>query len=132
MLRTESSAAFPKAARVRKRPEYLRAQSTSSRVTSARFVFLFRASPVQGRPRLGIVVTRKVGPAVVRNRAKRVLREAFRLHWAALLPDGVDLVVIVRPNAGKLSIGLADVLAESTPLESLLLKRARAALHESS
>jgi ribonuclease P protein component len=45
--------------------------------------------------RLGLSVSRKVGNAVVRNRWKRLIREAFRLH---ILTDetikGLDLVVI--------------------------------------
>jgi len=46
-------------------------------------------------PRLGIVVTRKVGSAVERNRIKRKIREAFR-KTAHCLP-AVDFVI--RPNA---------------------------------
>lgn len=48
-------------------------------------------------PRLGLSVSRKVGGAVVRNRWKRLLREAFRLHRCEL-PSGVDLVVSPRPG----------------------------------
>ena len=46
-------------------------------------------------PRLGIVVTRKYGSAVERNRIKRKIREAFR-KTAHRLP-AVDLVI--KPNA---------------------------------
>jgi ribonuclease P protein component len=50
-----------------------------------------------GRPisRLGIAATRKLGDAVVRNRAKRLVREVFR---KANVPGGLDIVVIPRPE----------------------------------
>ena len=45
--------------------------------------------------RLGLSVSSRIGNAVVRNRWKRLLREAFRLR-RAVLPVGVDLVAIPR------------------------------------
>lgn len=45
--------------------------------------------------RLGVVASRKVGNAVLRNRAKRVFREIFRRNQA-LLPQGCDVMVIVK------------------------------------
>jgi ribonuclease P protein component len=46
-------------------------------------------------PRLGLAVGRGVGGAVVRNRVKRLLREAFRLRRADL-PPSHDLVVVAK------------------------------------
>jgi len=43
--------------------------------------------------RLGIAATRKLGGAVQRNRAKRLIREIFRRHRH---PPGLDIVVVPR------------------------------------
>jgi len=63
--------------------------------------------------RLGLSVSRKVGPAVVRNRLRRLYREAFRLTRAEL-PLGLDLVLIPRggqkPTLGELKESLARLV----------------------
>jgi ribonuclease P protein component len=52
--------------------------------------------------RLGVSVGRRVGGAVVRNRVKRLLREAF---WSVLEPTGQDhdYVVVARPDTAALA-----------------------------
>jgi ribonuclease P protein component len=51
-------------------------------------------------PRLGLAVPKSVGSAVVRNRVKRLLREA----WRSLLsdvPPGRDYVIVARPGLAE-------------------------------
>lgn len=48
--------------------------------------------------RVGITVSKKLGHAVVRNRARRRLREVYRLNEARFQP-GWDIVVVARTRA---------------------------------
>ena len=52
-----------------------------------------------GYSRLGLTVGVKLGKAVVRNRTRRRIREAYRLHEHQVLP-GYDRVVVARVKAG--------------------------------
>ena len=62
--------------------------------------------------RLGIALGRGWRPAVARNRAKRLVREAFRTHKHAL-PPGLDVVVVPRLGWGEPSVAaIAQELVE--------------------
>lgn len=87
---------FPKEMRLRKQAEFDRVYK--ARVFAADEVLIVNGVANDlGHPRLGLSISRKVGNAVMRNRWKRRIREAFRLSKAQL-PTGVDLVV--RPQKG--------------------------------
>ena len=60
-------------------------------------------------PRLGVSASRRLGGAIVRNRWKRLVREAFRLTRHQL-PEGIDLVVVPRPNVEPTLAALLDSL----------------------
>src|SRR5690606_38477548 len=71
------SEGFPAVFRLRKRREFLRVQNGGHKHHTRHFLVFVGPAPGP-TVRLGITVTRKVGPAVVRNRIKRLVREAFR------------------------------------------------------
>ena len=91
---------FPKAARVRRRREYLALGRTARRRHTTRFVVLCQLR--EGDSRLGLPVSRKIGNAVVRNRVKRRIREIFRRDPRRLVPNH-DVVVIAKTGAGAVS-----------------------------
>lgn len=47
--------------------------------------------------RLGVITSRKVGDAVARARARRLLREAFRQNQFRIVPPA-ELVLVARPS----------------------------------
>ena len=52
----------------------------------------------EGRSRLGVTVSTKLGHAVVRNRVRRRLREIFRLNQGGLA-QGYDMILVARTRA---------------------------------
>ena len=111
---------FPKRSRLRKRAEFLVVQNQGRPVHSRAFVGLFLATGGT-TVRLGITTTRRMGCAVIRNRARRLVREAYR-RGTIELPAGVDLVVIAKRQAvGMPARAIFDDLA-------LLGRRVRSAI----
>ncbi len=110
------SSRFPKSRRLLTRGAFTRVQREGIAGRSGLVVVLVaqRAEPAaDGEPeparidapaplaepaRLGIVASRKVGSAVVRNLAKRRVREWFRRQRTAA---GLDVLVIVLPSAAR-------------------------------
>ncbi|MCB9734593.1 MAG: ribonuclease P protein component [Deltaproteobacteria bacterium] len=70
---------FTRESRLRKRREFLRVQQHGQRIYGRRLIFQLQPGRA-AKSRLGITVSKKVGNAVVRNRIKRWVREAYRVH----------------------------------------------------
>ena len=87
------------AGRIKKRRDFLRAASRGKRAARPGLVIQALATE-PGSLRLGFTVTKKVGNAVVRNRARRRLKEAARLTLPGLGVSGWDLVLIGRDATG--------------------------------
>jgi ribonuclease P protein component len=92
---------FPKAARLRRRREFLAVQQRGRRLYAGE-VLVLALDTGGDRPRIGITVSSKVANAVARNRVKRWVREAFRALWSDL--PAVDLVVVARRGAPGMGI----------------------------
>jgi ribonuclease P protein component len=87
------SNALPPGRRLRRRAEFQRVFDAGRRA-HGRYFTIIAAADGASRSRLGIVASKKLGGAVVRNRAKRLIRETFRTLDEPVVP--VDLVVIPK------------------------------------
>jgi ribonuclease P protein component len=87
---------FPQDRRLKKPAEFDRCYARKKSASDA-VLIVYACENGLGHPRLGCSVSRKVGNAVVRNRYKRLFREAFRLAQHGL-PPGTDFVLIPRPG----------------------------------
>ena len=126
-LRDGRSETFGAADRVRRRGEYRRIQSRGTKVHSRRFLWMVHPSLVGAdHTRLGVVVTKKVGSAVRRNRIKRVLREVFRRH-RELFPSASDVVAIAKHGLDVDALGFHDLVDELRAARSNLQRAARRA-----
>jgi ribonuclease P protein component len=116
---------FTRKERLTRRPDFLDVQERGRRLSGSSYLLLAlprRAHSSSRRSRLGITVSKKVGKAVVRNLVKRWVRESYR-RMSALVPDGLDLVVVARPSAPACGYqataaelhGLLRRLASSSP-----------------
>lgn len=81
--------------RLRKRAEFLAVRAGEKR-RGRLFLLEVRDRGDEGAPRCGMTVTKKVGNAVVRNRIRRRLKEAMRVHAADDMARGNDYVVVAR------------------------------------
>lgn len=119
---------FPPTQRVRTHADHESVKEVARRVTTPSLVLLLRSRALEGEARLGIVATRRLGCAPVRNRAKRLVREAFR-STRELWSQGMDLVVIVRrpPTGASLDSVVAE-LRDARPAIERATRRAAADL----
>ena len=85
--------------RIRRRPEFQRVHERGTRLSGRFMTALFLANDLP-YDRLGIIASRRLGGAVQRNRAKRLIREIFRLNKRTRA-TGADIVVIPRGELVK-------------------------------
>jgi ribonuclease P protein component len=86
--------------RLKRRAEFLRVAGKGRKAPMPGLVLQALQRDDPGPVRLGFTVTKKVGNAVVRNRARRRLKEAARLLLRQQPVTGVDLVLIGRDATG--------------------------------
>ena len=92
---------FPRAMRIKQGRDFSRVRQAGRRLVLGCLIANWHCLSNESAPRLGVVTSSRIGNAVVRNRARRLLREVFRMHRHALTQP-VDLVLVARASiAGK-------------------------------
>ena len=100
---------FSQAQRLQRSWEFNRARLEGQRIVKGCLILNWRSADAEtgpGTSRLGVVTSRKIGNAVARSRARRLLREVFRRHQHDLSQSN-DIVLIARNSIADKSY--ADV-----------------------
>src|ERR1041384_3576664 len=102
-MQRSTTAGLPRHARLRGRDAFGRLFREGEGLRRGQLVVKYRAVPRQtpgegSRVTAGFVTRRNAGPAVKRNRLRRVMRETYRLdrqRFTEALPDGLDLDLVI-------------------------------------
>lgn len=90
-----------RATRVTANRDFVRIRQEGGRLAQGCLLANWNVLPDGAKPKLGVVTSRKIGGAVQRTRARRLLRESFRLHQHDFARP-VELILVARNSiAGK-------------------------------
>lgn len=92
-----ASLGFPRERRIKQGRDFGRAKIEGRRLVQGCLILNWVSISPPAPSRLGVITSRKIGEAVVRSRARRLLREAFRLHQGDLAAS-VDLILVARAS----------------------------------
>jgi ribonuclease P protein component len=103
---------FPRTMRLKQSRDFAALRQQGERLVAGCLIVNWIALPAGSHSRVGVITSRKLGPAVTRNRSRRLLRESFRLHQHELRHP-VSLVLVARASIiGKRLAGVeSDFLA---------------------
>lgn len=99
---------FSRSEKLRKPSDFHRVYSSGRRIVSSSFVLIF-CSNASEVTRFGFSVSKRIGNAVVRNRTKRLAREAFRLNKCKL-KKGYDILLVARKGVEELKFRQVEAL----------------------
>jgi ribonuclease P protein component len=86
-----------RAARIKQSRDFARVRRAGQRAASGCLLANWGPLPGSSHSRLGVITSRQLGNAVIRSRARRLLREVFRLHQHELAQP-LELVLVARQS----------------------------------
>jgi len=106
MAAERPSLRLPRSRRLKSGRDFAEVRRQGQRLAAGCLIANWKTLPPGSVSRVGVITSRKLGPAVVRSRARRLLRETFRLHQQDLRRP-VTMVLVARSSiVGR---GLAGV-----------------------
>lgn len=97
---------------IKSNKDFMRAYK-KGKFTANKFISVYYVPNRSPYNRIGITTSKKIGNAVARNRAKRIIRAAYR-NSEKMFPIGFDIVFVARP----------DIISEkSTNIERFIKQR---------
>jgi ribonuclease P protein component len=102
-----ASFGFPRSQRIKHGRDFSRLRLEGRRVVQGCLILNWAALPAATACRLGVITGKKIGHSVIRSRARRLLREAFRLHQPDL-NQVVDMVLVARPSIAGRTFGAVE------------------------
>ena len=102
-------AVFPRSVRLLRRSDFARVYKQGRRHFAAHMTVFYLRRPEGDGLRVGFSVARVLGGAVERNRMKRRLREAVRVHWPAL---SAPVHVVINPKKSVLKADFSELSNE--------------------
>ena len=121
LQKTPKRLRFARTARIKQGRDFAKVRQEGERLATGCLIANWRKLPSGSGSRLGVITAGKIGNAVVRSRARRLLRESFRLHQNELVQP-VDLVLVARPSIAGKAFGDVEKDFLTTLRKSGLLK----------
>jgi ribonuclease P protein component len=88
---------LPRCRRLQTSADFKRVREQGRRLAKGTLVANWMALSPNAPSRLGVITSRKIGKSTRRSRARRLMREVFRLHQHNLATP-VEMVLIARPS----------------------------------